>query len=245
MGPKQPAKRKLDSQATRYPVSRGQRGGNGRDVNASKHSSSHAQPFKRPKMSSSEREQTNSSNSFNANASGLTTAMKVDEPSILPGELEKSYEVKNINIISASQIQKKVTQTLEILSDQPIDPHSKPWVVILQSKAPVASKMITIVEISKREIAKSGGKWFQYNKIAQVTIERKENPKKDGEKTSTENNTDDDKVDDEEERDDFETMKTPFERAIEGKPKVRSMPVMTVFLSRVRIDRLRRAYRYA
>lgn len=37
----------------------------------------------------------------------------------------------------------------------------------------------------------------------------------------------------------FEIMKTPFERAIEGVPKVRIEVSMSIYLSRVRIDDLR------
>ncbi|TVY33503.1 hypothetical protein LOCC1_G006649, partial [Lachnellula occidentalis] len=48
--------------------------------------------------------------------------------------------------------------------------------------------------------------------------------------------------DEEEEEESFETMKTPFERAIEGKSKVRAVPGMTTYLSRVRIERLGKKY---
>jgi hypothetical protein len=37
-------------------------------------------------------------------------------------------------------------------------------------------------------------------------------------------------------------MKTPFERAIEGRPKIRSVPVMTLYLSSVRVDSLRKLH---
>jgi hypothetical protein len=37
-------------------------------------------------------------------------------------------------------------------------------------------------------------------------------------------------------------MKSRIERAIEGTEKVRSVPVMTVYLSRVRVEALREAY---
>lgn len=43
----------------------------------------------------------------------------------------------------------------------------------------------------------------------------------------------------------FETMKTPLERAVEGKPKIRAVPVMTIYLSRVRVDALKSAFGYA
>lgn len=42
--------------------------------------------------------------------------------------------------------------------------------------------------------------------------------------------------------DEFEEMKTPFERAIEGTSKVRAVPVMSLFLSLIPIDELRRRY---
>ncbi|KUJ15640.1 uncharacterized protein LY89DRAFT_537840, partial [Mollisia scopiformis] len=45
-----------------------------------------------------------------------------------------------------------------------------------------------------------------------------------------------------EEEEAFEIMKTPFERAIEGTAKVRAVPVMTICLSRVRVESLRREY---
>ncbi|KAK8069476.1 hypothetical protein PG994_006092 [Apiospora phragmitis] len=44
------------------------------------------------------------------------------------------------------------------------------------------------------------------------------------------------------EDDDFEQMKTPFERAIEGTPKIRAVPVMSLFLSTTPNDELRRRY---
>ncbi|KAK6851180.1 hypothetical protein PG987_000814 [Apiospora arundinis] len=51
-----------------------------------------------------------------------------------------------------------------------------------------------------------------------------------------------DHAEDDDEDDDFEQMKTPFERAIEGTPKIRAVPVMSLFLSSIPIDELRRRY---
>jgi len=95
---------------------------------------------------------------------------------------------------------------------------------------------VTVVEIVKREIRATGGKWFQYNVVGALREER----------TRT---GDDEKkgVKDEDEAEDgaeeaFETMKTPFERSIEGTPKIRAIPTLTIYLSRIRIDTLRREY---
>jgi hypothetical protein len=158
--------------------------------------------------------------------------------------LENTHDVTTMSIISSSHIQQKVTRALDILSEYPAVPPAKPKVVTLYSKAAVTSKMITIAEIVKREIAKAGGKWYQYNKLNKVVEEKVEKAgsarteKSTGEDVSMAENGDDGAGQESEEE--FETMKTPFERAIEGKPKLRAIPVMTVYLSRVRIDTLRK-----
>jgi len=37
-------------------------------------------------------------------------------------------------------------------------------------------------------------------------------------------------------------MKTPFERSIEGRPKIRAIPVIVIYLSRVRIEALKKIH---
>jgi len=149
-----------------------------------------------------------------------------------------------MSIISSSKIEQKVTRALQILSEYRAIPPAKPKVVMFQSKAAVASKLISIAEITKREIVKNGGKWYQYNKLGQVIDERKDNEgaarkeKSAGEDVSMADNGDNDAGNASEEE--FETMKTPFERAIEGKPKVKAIPLMMLYISRVRVDTLRK-----
>jgi hypothetical protein len=178
-----------------------------------------------------------------ASATNEATTNSTDSSRMLTG-LENTHDVTTMSIISSSHIQQKVTRALDILSDYPAVPPAKPKVVMLHSKAAVASKMITIAEIVKREIAKAGGKWYQYNKLSQVVEEKVEkagSAKKDkrtGEDDSVAENGDEGAG--QESEGEFETMKTPFERAIEGKQRIRAIPVMTVYLSRVRIDSLRR-----
>lgn len=130
----------------------------------------------------------------------------------------------------------------------------------------MATKAVTVAEIAKREVARGGGKWFQYTSVQEVMVEverkgdgmekKKEEKKKEkkkgegigsgsGEGVGGEDGDGDeveDEVEDEEESTAFETMKTPFERAIEGKPKIRGVPVITIYLSRHRIDSLRKTY---
>jgi len=181
-----------------------------------------------------------------ADDEGSLEATSASARSTLPEDLTSSHDVTAMNIISSSHIQQKATRAIEALASYPAVPPAKPGLVVLHAKAPVASKMITIAEITKREIGKSGGKWFQYNKIEQVVVEQKDRP----EKTSDEAtgvgkplaDADEEGADSGEEDTAFETMKTPFERANEGRPKVRAVPIMTIYLARDRIDSLRKAY---
>jgi hypothetical protein len=48
---------------------------------------------------------------------------------------------------------------------------AKPLLAVLTAKAGVASKAITVAEISKREIGKDGGVWFQYSGVEGVLDE--------------------------------------------------------------------------
>jgi hypothetical protein len=185
-----------------------------------------------------------STRQFTADALATTTAT---DSSL--NELESEYEFTTINVISSSHVQQKVTQALGVLSVYPIIPPAKPAVVMLYSKAPVAAKLITIAEITKREIGQNGGEWFQYNKLDSVVEEKKVNSKGEkGGKVNAESPKDssamevDGEEDPESEGEAFETMKTPFERAIEGRPKIRSVPVMTLYLSSVRVDSLRKLH---
>jgi len=71
-----------------------------------------------------------------------------------------TYEVTSMNIISSSKIQSKVTAIIEKLGSFSFVAATKPNICLLRAKGAVASKLITIVEITKREISKAGGKWY-------------------------------------------------------------------------------------
>jgi len=114
--------------------------------------------------------------------------------------------------------------------------------VTLYAKGDVGAKLITVVEIAKREVAGKGGKWFQYSCVEGKVEEVKKRKEKKGGGQSDQKKNGDGGEDGEEEG--FEVMKTPFERAIEGRPKVREVPVLIVYLSRVRIEILRKKYGY-
>lgn len=113
--------------------------------------------------------------------------------------------------------------------------------VVFTAKADVASKMISIVEIVKRNLAGEGGKWFEYIAVDAQLVEKKKQAKKKGDE---EGGKEKGAVEEGDEEDAFEVMKTPFERIITDRPKVRSIPVMAIYLSRVRIDDLRKKHGY-
>lgn len=186
---------------------------------------------------------------------------------IFPG-LETTHTVTTMSIISSSNINKKVSRILELLSEKPGEggddrkgmgregEGKRRAVVMLYAKAPVVSKVVSVAEIAKREIAREGGKWFSYCVVGEVVgekIEKQKSGERKGQiqKAGSEgkedgNQIEEDIEDEEDEEEAFEVMKTPFERAleVEGKPKVRAMPVMSLYLSRVRIDALRVIYGY-
>lgn len=164
------------------------------------------------------------------------------------------------SVISSSKIQKKVTSVLKHLTATAA---AKPRVSVLRAKAADAGKLISISEISKRELAKlqsndkHAGRWFQYIGLGE---EVKEVPRDVEGRTIVEDTilgarstvetegvaadkTKEKEVEAEDEDEgSFEHMKTPFERAIEGRPLQRAVPMMSLFLSRVPITELSKRY---
>ncbi|KAI1486092.1 hypothetical protein F5X96DRAFT_271496 [Biscogniauxia mediterranea] len=204
------------------------------------------------------------------------------------GAIESKYDIQLQSVISSSKIQQRVTALLRHLrastSDDPAAADGKPpkktRLSILRARAPDAGKLISIAEIAKRELEKSGaqggegGRWYQYMALGE---EKKERPRGGGgdegrtvieetvlggggggpnardpnnknDKTPRagdgrdEKREDDGDEDEDEDEDDFEVMKTPLERAIEGRPLVRAVPVLNLFLSRVSVEELKKRY---
>ncbi|KAF3058070.1 hypothetical protein GL218_05778 [Daldinia childiae] len=112
----------------------------------------------------------------------------------------------------------------------------KTSVIVLRAKASDTGKLVSVAEIAKRELEKRADDariWFQYIALGE---ELKEIPRGDGNTIIEETKLGDTGDDD------FETLKTPFERAIEGQPRWRGIPVMSLFLSPVSIEELKRRY---
>ncbi|KAI2606004.1 uncharacterized protein GGS25DRAFT_499119 [Hypoxylon fragiforme] len=148
--------------------------------------------------------------------------------------VESKYDVQIHSVISASKIQKKVTSVLQHLTSSSADRTTR--VSVLRARASDAGKLVSIAEIARRELGKREGDgriWFQYIALGE---ELKEIPRGDGNTVIEETKLG--MMDD----DDFEIMKTPFERAIEGQPRVRGVPIMSLFLCRTSIEELKKRY---
>lgn len=180
--------------------------------------------------------------------------------------MEGKYDVQLQNVISSSKIQNRVIAVLQHIgggatptststsTSTTSDTKHKTKISVLRAKAADAGKLITIAEIAKRELEKEKDvtptsvstttelRWFQYIALGE---EIKERPRDQGKKKTTKDGDtamDDDCDDDDDDDGDFETMKTPFERAIEKQPLIRGTPVMSLFLSRVPIEELKKKY---
>ncbi|KAI0007935.1 hypothetical protein F4779DRAFT_483017 [Xylariaceae sp. FL0662B] len=155
--------------------------------------------------------------------------------------VESKYDVQIHSILSSSRIQKKVSSILRHLG--PSSSAAKTRVSILHARAADAGKLVSIAEIAKREIAKTNDDrphWFQHIALGEALKER---PRDDGKSVVEETKLGGGRGPNDDQGDsDFEVMKTPFERAIEGQPLLRGVPVMSLFLSRVPIEELKKPY---
>jgi hypothetical protein len=158
--------------------------------------------------------------------------------------LSQTHTITRLSIQSNTQISAKATNVISKLSSTQEDP-TKPPLVILRAQSRWASKLISIVEIAKRNLAESpppptttngssGIEIFQYSSLSSeiVEIERKPKPKPKGglgaplpEGEGEGEGSDDEGA--------FQTMGASSAAADvedEGGMKKRAVPVLTVYL---------------
>lgn len=167
---------------------------------------------------------------------------------------------------------RKLLLTLEKFSLA--DLNSKPGVVVLSAKVAGAAKMVSIVEIAKGAIEKDRGKWYQYSRLhgeimplVQKAAKRtdggktlsnwqteQKRPREESPEGSTMQEVEETKLagnEDDECEESFETME--FARAQapnmttqdhEARSKVRAIPVMTIYMSRVPVPGLKDVFGY-
>jgi hypothetical protein len=171
-------------------------------------------------------------------------------------------DVQVHSVLSSSKMQKKVASVLRHLDMHPYAAPSvsaaassgasgsgKPRVSVLRARACDAGKLVSIAEIAKREIA--DGVWFQYMALGEE-VRDVARTKGRGDDTVVEEtrlegarrgeNKDNDDEGRKDVDDDFEVMKTRFERAVEGTPKKRAVAIVSLFLARVSINELKQRF---
>ncbi|KAH0285895.1 hypothetical protein M436DRAFT_79070 [Aureobasidium namibiae CBS 147.97] len=136
-------------------------------------------------------------------------------------DLSTKYAVLQLSVISSSSISNRTTSLINHIKSIPAD--NKPALVALHAKAAVANKLISIVEIAKRELKDNDQKVYQYNILGSELIQSTPAPK--------------DAVD----QDAMSDNEPAFEKT-EGKHAVRNVPTMTIYLSLASVKELKQAY---
>lgn len=154
--------------------------------------------------------------------------MAVDEKT-----LAEHHEIINISCQSNTQISAKATKIISALSTTGPTTTKNPPLIILTAHSRWANKLISIVEIAKRDLEAKGVKVFQYNALSSeiVEVERKPRPKGVGAAPATAAEDGDGSEDEA-----FQTMGAGGE---EGGVKKRAVPVMTTYLTTQAVKALR------
>lgn len=83
-----------------------------------------------------------------------------------------SHEIVSFPVVSSSEIKRNVTRILSYLSKFSfVDLNAKPVMVEVNANGAAVSKAISIVEITKSELAKQGAKWYQYSTVTPHTVQ--------------------------------------------------------------------------
>ncbi|KAL9001235.1 MAG: hypothetical protein Q9169_000419 [Polycauliona sp. 2 TL-2023] len=111
--------------------------------------------------------------------------IQMDPASSLPSipaevqHLQSQYDISTMSIISSSKVNQKVKSLIDRVEKFTFaNLSAKPGVVALHAKAACASKLISVVEIAKKDIEKRGNKWYQYTKAHSELLEFKEKQSK-------------------------------------------------------------------
>lgn len=159
-----------------------------------------------------------------------------DSHSMAQEPMLSKWEVKKLNVLSSTQISSRTSAVLTQLTSER-GASEKPIVVSLEARAKVASKLVSIVEIAKRDLVAKGLRCYQYTGLTSELIEIPREVKKTSKDTMQQGAAE---LDEDESDDAFETM-----GAQGGATKHRSVPVMTVYLSTTPVKELKARYGYA
>lgn len=138
------------------------------------------------------------------------------------------YDVHEIDVRPSAQISGRTTAVLAKLKAT-AEPESKISIVALRAQAKSANKLISIVEISKRQFRANGAQVYQYAALSSepTDIKRISKPALNPE---------------EHEKDMIEDSQAFASLSTDSAMKKRTVPVVTIYLSTQSIKELRLAY---
>jgi len=145
--------------------------------------------------------------------------------------LESKYNVIHLSVISSSQISNRASLVIKHLNTEHNE-GSKLLICRLEAKSDVASKLISIVEIAKRDLHAKNIKVYQYTSLnSELTTRKPKTTTENIDSTSIEHSAAEQREDDA-----FQTMP--------GKEKIRAVPLLTVYLAGKSIKDLKTAFGY-
>ena len=184
-----------------------------------------------------------------ADATEINTKPDIKGSNILPAHLAhltKKYSFAIVAIKSHSKINSKVKAMIQHMSRFDfMDLTIKPGVVALDAGASDASKLITTIEILKKDIFENNrsGKWYQYNRVASelVQIPRKFS-KMDMPVRGRAPAQDDEDAMDLGALSIADAAASATNNQVNTDTKSRAMPMMTIYMSRVPVPELRQEF---
>jgi len=149
--------------------------------------------------------------------------------------LDKKYNIVKLSVLQSHQVSARTALVAKNLTT----PHEsgKTTICCLHTKARTANKLISIVEITKRDLVSQGVKIYQYNALSSEIVSLETSTKQPAQKDTKKNGTEAEMMDDEAEEDAFQTMNQK-----EQKEKIRAVPVLTVYLCTEPVKTLQHAY---
>jgi hypothetical protein len=146
--------------------------------------------------------------------------------------LEAKHELIRFNVRGGTQISTRATSIISKLASV-LDKDAKSPLIVLHASSREANKLISVVEIVKRDLTAKSVNFCQYTALSSKIVEVERTSK-----ATTPEHARADAVEGEESDDAFQTM-----GAVDGSgTKKRTVPMMTVYLSSQPVKELRNEY---
>ena len=157
-------------------------------------------------------------------------------------DLVQKYSFARMSIKSNSKINTKVKNLLAHMSRFSFtDTDPKPGIIVIDARASDAAKMLSVIEIAKREIeaGERSGKWFQYSRVSSELTKIPRQLK------NASNQMDDDDARDQDgvrSKDKGDTLASKDPATGGPHIKLRAIPVLTIYMTRISIPELKQEY---